>query len=137
LAATSTKDSSSSELSLVFDHADCTGKGKKEISLQLIGLVGPPDGQQNMHDALPTEVAGGARDIQAAVYGSSGIDDDLNPGGRPHTVHVGIVVRMPKVKLEAQAGPGCSAKITSTNHSVQLGAGTELILLMRSTPKQP
>ena len=137
VAATSTKDGSSSELSLTFDHADCTGKGKKEISLQLIGLIGPPDEQQNMHDALPTEVAGGGRAIQAVVNGSSGIDDNLNPGGRPHTVHPGIVVRMPKIKLEPVAGPGCSAKITSTGHSVQLGTGAELILLMKKVAVQP
>jgi hypothetical protein len=44
---------------------------------------------------------------------------------------------MPKVKLEPEAGQGCSAKITSTNHSVQLGTGTELILLMKKVAVQP
>jgi tetratricopeptide (TPR) repeat protein len=136
-AATSTKDVSSSELSLAFDHADCAGKGKKEVPLQLIGLIGPPDATGNLHDALPTEVAGGGRVIQDVVVGTNGIDDTLNPGGRPNTVHVGIVVRMPKVKLEPEAGPGCSAKISSTSHSVQLGTGSEVILLMRNTLKQP
>jgi hypothetical protein len=136
-AATSTKDASSSELSLTFDHADCTGKGKKEVQLQLIGLIGPPGGSGNLHDDLPTEVAGGGRAIQSVVVGTNGIDDILNPGGRPNTVHVGIVVRMPKVKLEPEAGPGCSAKITSSSHSVQLGTGSELILLMKKTVVQP
>jgi hypothetical protein len=136
-AATASKDASSSELSLAFDHADCTGHGKKEVPLQLIGLIGPPDASQGIHDALPTEVSGGARDIQSVVSGTNGRDDNLNPGGRPNTVHPGIVLRMPKVKLEPQAGPGCSTRITSTNRSVQLGPGSELILLMRNLPKQP
>jgi hypothetical protein len=57
-------------------------------------------------------------------------DVDLNPGGAPNTVHPGIVVNMPAVKLAPEAGPECSAKITSTNRSVTLGTGSELILTM-------
>ncbi len=71
-------------------------------------------------------------DVVNATYGVN-----MNPGGRPNTIHAGIVIRMPNVKLEPFAGQGCSAKITSTNHSIQLGTGTELVLLMRGTPKQP
>jgi tetratricopeptide (TPR) repeat protein len=134
-AAVSTKSPDSSELSLSFDHADCTGHSKQAVSLQLIGLVGPPDESKNMHDALPTQVAGGGRQIQDAVSASNGVDDNLNPGGRPNTVHPGVVIRMPKVKLEPEAGPGCSARISSTSHSLQLAPGAELILLMRSMPK--
>jgi hypothetical protein len=37
---------------------------------------------------------------------------------------------MPDVKLEPEGGPECSAKITSTNRSVTLGTGSELILTM-------
>jgi tetratricopeptide (TPR) repeat protein len=134
-AATSTKDTSSSELSLTFDHADCAGQAKKAVSMQLIGLVGPPDLSRNIQDELPAEVSGGGRQMTDVVNATNG--ENLNPGGRPNTVHVGIVLRMPKVKLEPEAGQGCSAKITSTNHSVQLGTGTELILLMKKVAVQP
>jgi hypothetical protein len=55
---------------------------------------------------------------------------ELNPGGPPHTVRPGIVVGIPKVKLEPQGGPGCSARMISTERSVQLGTGAELLLVV-------
>lgn len=129
---TSTKRPDSSELALIFDHGDCTGHMKKALTLRLIGLIAPADeSSKHMHDALPTEVAGGTRDISiTAAESVDGADEDLNPGGAPHTVHPGIVVRMPHAKLEPEGGPGCSARITSTNHNIELGAGSELILTM-------
>lgn len=136
-AASSSKDPNSSELSLVFDHADCVGHAKQEFSMRLIGLVAPPDESKNLHEMLPTEVAGGGRQISSTVAASSAggfvFDDNLNPGGPPHSVHPGIVLRMPKVKLEPQAGPGCSARISSTDRSIRLGTGAELILTFVST----
>ncbi len=131
-AATSSKNPSASELSLVFDHGDCTGHAKKELTLRLIGVVAPADqSSRHLHEELPTEVAGGARSIQTAIADLVNVDDqDLNPGGPPHTVHPGIVVNMPTVKLEPEGGPGCSARISSANRSIELGAGSELILTM-------
>lgn len=132
-SATSSKNPNTSELSLVFDHGDCTGHGKKELQLRLIGLIGPADqSSRHMHEELPSaEVSGSARTTTAAVAGLvNGADEDLNPGGAPHTVHPGIVIRMPAVKLEPEGGPGCSAKITGPDRSIQLGAGSELILTM-------
>ena len=130
MAATSTKNPDAAELSIQFDHGDCAGHSKKELPLRLIGLVGPPEESKMLHDALPTEVAGGGRQIGDAIASSSAADENLNPGGAPHTVHAGIVVRLPETKLDPQGGPGCSAKITSTRRSVQLGPGSELILTM-------
>ena len=127
-AASSSKNPNSSELGLVFDHADCEGRQKQKLALRLIGLVGPPDQSNMLHDALPTQVAGGARSISDPVSGSTGRDDNLSPGGPPHTVHPGIVVRMSKVKLEPEGGPDCSARISSSNRSIQLGPGAEVIL---------
>jgi hypothetical protein len=130
--AASSKNPNSSELGLVFDHADCTGRQKQELHMRLIGLVAPRDQSNMLHDALPTQVAGGTRQISEPVTGSTGRDDDLSPSGPPHTVHPGIVVRMPNVKLEPEGGPGCSARISSSNRTVQLGPGTELILTVQS-----
>jgi tetratricopeptide (TPR) repeat protein len=130
-AATSLKNSSESELSVSFDHGDCDGHAKKPLSLRLIGLVAPPDESRRLHDELPVEVAGGGRSISIAAQGLVNVYDlNLNPNGPPHTVHPGIVVNMPAVKLEPEGGPECSAKITSTKNSVTLGTGTELILTM-------
>jgi tetratricopeptide (TPR) repeat protein len=140
-AAASSKNPNSSELALEFDHADCKGHEKQELPLRLIGVVAPPDESLRLHDAMPTEVAGGARQIGGSrggsdtVTGTGGRDDNLNPGGPPKTVHAGIVVRMPKVKLEPEGGPGCSARFSSSDRSVQLAPGAELILtVVRANP---
>ncbi|HTW80432.1 MAG TPA: aspartyl protease family protein [Terracidiphilus sp.] len=130
-AATTLKNSSESELSVVFDHADCAGHENKPVTLRLIGLVGPPEESERLHDALPVELAGGGRSITTAVQGLVNVYDmNLNPGGPPGTVQPGVVINMPAVKLLPEGGPGCSAKITSTNHSVTVGTGSELLLSM-------
>ncbi|WP_348262500.1 hypothetical protein P8935_22215 [Telmatobacter sp. DSM 110680] len=131
-AAASSKNPNSSELALVFDHADCTGHQKQEFPLRLIALVAPPDTAAMLHDALPTQVAGGPRQMGDAVGGTTGRDDNLGSGGAPQTVHPGMVVRLPNVKLEPEGGPGCSARISSSNRTVQLAPGAELILTVTS-----
>jgi hypothetical protein len=57
-------------------------------------------------------------------------DDNLNPGGPPHTVHPGIVVGLKGIKMTPEAGPLCSTLMTSVGHSVRLDAGSEFILTM-------
>jgi hypothetical protein len=135
-AATSSKDSGS-QLGLVFDKGQCDGHAKKAISLFLIGVIGPPDQYVGLHGALPSEVSGGGRVISNAVgNGGAAQDENLDPGGAPHTVHPGIVVGMPKMKLDPNGGPDCSAKLASTDRSVRLGIGSELILTMQAPPEQ-
>jgi hypothetical protein len=51
----------------------------------------------------------------------------MNPGGPPHTIHPGFVAGIPKLKLQPLGGPGCSTKLVSTQSSLRLGPGTELI----------
>jgi Tfp pilus assembly protein PilF len=133
VTSTSARNGNGAELGLSFDHGDCDGHAKKELSLRLIGVVAPADQSRHMHEEVPTEIRGGAQSISQAVAGAglvSGADQDLNPGGPPHTIHPGIVVHMPDAKLDPSGGPGCSARITSSSRSVQLGAGSELILTM-------
>ena len=133
LSATGGKGATSSELSLAFDHADCSGHDKQPLKLRVIAVVGPPDQKHNMHQDMPTQVAGGARRIDDAVAGTNALDMELNPGGPPHTVRPGIVVGVPNLKLEPTAGPDCSDKMTSTSSRIQLGPGSELILAMTQT----
>ena len=133
LSATGGKGASSSELSLSFDHADCSGHDKQPFKLRVIAVVGPPDAKRNMHEDLPTQVAGGARRIDETVAGSNALDMQLNPGGPPHTVRPGIVVGVPNLKLEPTAGPECSDRMTSTSSKIQIVAGSELILAMTQT----
>jgi tetratricopeptide (TPR) repeat protein len=130
-AVSSSRNPDSAELGLAFDHGDCEGKSKKPLPLHLIALLPPPDvGADSLHGAVPTEVAGGTRDISVTVSNTTAYDALLSEGGAPHTVHPGVIVGMPKMKLDPVGGPGCSARITSSTRSVQLGTGAELILAL-------
>jgi len=133
ISASGGKGATSSDLSLSFDHADCSGHDKQPFKLRVIAVVGPPDYKHNMHEEMPTKVAGGARGIDDAVAGTNALDMELNPGGPPHTVHPGIVVGIPNLKLEPTAGPECSDKMTSTSSKIQLSPGSELILALTET----
>ena len=132
-SAVSQKDPSSSELSLVFDHADCEGHGKKEMPMRLIALMRSSDESTRLHDEVPLEMKGAARNITSVKAAFNGTDV-LNPGGPARTVRPGIVIGLPKMNLEVEGGPGCSARISSTDRSVQLGLGAELILVVQSAP---
>jgi hypothetical protein len=132
-AANSSKSPDASELSLIFDHGDCAGKGKKELSLRLIGVLAPASSDpHHMHEDLPSELRGGPRSVTQAINGGliNANDEDLNPGGAPHTIRPGAVINMPGVKLEPEGGPGCSARISGPIREIRLGAGSELILTM-------
>jgi hypothetical protein len=122
------KGGGTSELALVFDRGECEGHGRGGISLKVIGLVAPPDQYESLHSALPAQVAGGVRSTVSVQVGY--FDDNLNPGGPPHTIHAGIVTGYPKVKLDPVGGPACSAKFTSTEPNVRLWVGSELLLAM-------
>jgi len=135
-ASNTSKDSGASELSLVFDHGECEGRTKKALSLTVIGIVAPPDQYVGLHTAIPSEIGGGrGRDISVTAQnlGYFALDENLNPGGPPKTVHPGIVAGIPKLKLEPWGGPGCSTKFTTTGQSVRFGIGAELILTMQTS----
>lgn len=133
LSASGGKGASSSDLSLSFDHADCSGHDKQPFKLRVIAVVGPSDPKHSMHEDMPAKVAGGAHQIDDAVAGTNALDMELNPGGPPHTVHPGIVIGVPNLKLEPTAGPECSDKMTSTASKIQLAPGSELILALTET----
>ncbi len=126
-AASASKNPPSSQLSLLFDHVDCDGKGKKEMKLWLVGIIAPPDTSRHLHNEVPTEVSGGSRRISDAAANLDGYDAELNPGGPPNTVKPGAVVGFKDLKLEPTGGPSCSARLTSPNKNIELGMGTTLL----------
>jgi hypothetical protein len=130
---------SPSEISLAFDRADCNHHDQQPLKLRVIAIVGPPGESHHMHEDMPAEVSGGVRQIGQAVFATSALDEDLNPGGAPHTIHPGIVVGIKDLKLEPTAGPECSDKITTDGNRIQLASGSELILAMtvNRTIKRP
>jgi tetratricopeptide (TPR) repeat protein len=133
LAATASKGSDGSQLAVVFDHGDCSGHPKQELSLRIIGVAGGEKPYDAVHNAMPTKVAGGARAISdtAAAMGVAP-DNNMAPGVAPKIVHPGVVAGVPHLKLIPEGGPQCSAMLTSEEHSVHLGTGTEFILTMQS-----
>jgi hypothetical protein len=130
MSATTTKTSPAAELSLVFDYADCKGHSKQKLDMRAVAVLAPPDTLRRMHDDQPTKVAGGARKITDNIEAANGLDAKLNPGGTPHTVRPGSAVGLPKIKLEPQGGPECSAKLTSTDKSVQLEQDVTFLLVI-------
>jgi hypothetical protein len=138
-AAFASKNPKSSELGLVFDHADCTGNQKQQLHLRLVGLVAPPDHTVMEHDVLPSQVRGGVQTLPSTSR--RGVDDNLDPAIYPQTVQPGLVVRMPKVKLDPEGAPECSARISSSNRDLRVAPGAELILtvetLTQASPATP
>lgn len=132
VSSTVSKDPAGSELSLSFDHADCSGHDKKPVQFRLIGVVGPPDEGRHLHDATPAEVSGAAKGISAAASANP-TDLELNPSDPSHTVQPGIVVGIPRVKLEPNGGPDCSDRLTSPDQKIQLAPGSEFILTVTET----
>ena len=133
LAATASKNPGGSELAVVFDHGDCSGRPKQELSLRIIGVVRRDTDYQAVHNAMPTEVRGGARAISdtAASMGAES-DDDTNG---PKSIHTGAVVGVPHLKLVPEGGPQCSAMLTSEEPSIRLGSDAEFILTMQAKPE--
>jgi tetratricopeptide (TPR) repeat protein len=123
-ASSSTKNPGSSELAVVFDHADCVGHANQPINLRLIGVIAPNGGQDTSHEVVPTEVSGGARSITTTSASTNGYDANLT---LPVTIHPGVVLGVPKTRLEPQGGPGCSSRLSGANRSIQLEPGTELL----------
>lgn len=133
ITAASSKDGGSSELGVVFDHADCTGHRKQEVRLRLIGLIAPPERGTMLHDVLPSEVAGGVRQLPSTSQ--DGIDGSLKAELFPSTIHPGLVMHMPKVTLEPEGSPDCSARISRDGGAVEVTPGTALILTMERMTK--
>ncbi len=136
LAASASKSSGAAELAVVFDHGDCSGHPKQELSLRIIGVAGgDTDAYNAVHNSTPTEIRGGGRDISvtAAAQGLAA-DDSTNPGVAPRAIHPGLVAGIKHLKLIPEGGPQCSAMLTSEEHSVHLGTGSEFIMTMESLP---
>jgi hypothetical protein len=127
-SASASKNPSASELSLQFDRADCNGHSKQPLKLVLMGIVAPPDDSRNLHDAVPTELRGGSRQISDAAANMNAYDAQLSAGGPAHTVKPGAVVGLKNVTLDPRGGPTCSSRLTSTSKNIELQSGTILIL---------
>lgn len=130
-AVSSSRKPDAAELALVFDRGDCEAQAKKPLSLHLIAVLAPPDENPSaLHGSLPVQVAGGGRRISDAAAMMDGYDPRLSHGGKPFMVHPGAVIGLPELQLDPVGGPACSARISSTKRSVQLGTNTELILAL-------
>jgi hypothetical protein len=133
LAATASKSPGGSELAIAFDHGDCSGRPKQQLSLRIVGVVGSDTAYSGVHNAVPTEVHGGARSISTTAA-SMGAESDADMNG-PNLIHTGAVVGAPHLKLVPEGGPQCSALLTSEQPSVHLGTDMKFVLTMQSLPE--
>jgi tetratricopeptide (TPR) repeat protein len=132
VAASAQKNSGAAELAVVFDHGDCVSHPKQELLLRVISLEGD-ETSSAVHNAMPTQVRGGARAISdtASSMGSY-LDEDMRSG---RVVHPGEVTGLKHLKLIPEGGPQCSAMLTSEERSVNLDSGTEFIMTMQALPE--
>lgn len=135
MSSTTTKTGGTAELSLLFNSADCNGHAKQPVDLRVVAVLAPIDELNRMHDDAPTKIAGGGRKMADNVDATGGLDAKLNPGGTPHTVRPGTALGLPKIKLATQGGPECSAKLTSTDKSVQLEQDATFLLVIHVAAK--
>ena len=136
-AAVAPKGSGEAQLGLVFDHADCTEKDRKELPLKLISVVAPPGEFKGLHTAIPTAIGGGqGRQIQNTVATQDFSDDEnLNPEISPPVVHEGSVRGLPDLALKPNAGPSCSALLTKSDRMLRLSPQTRfMVVLLQDAP---
>lgn len=117
-------------LGVVFDRAECFGRGKQEMPLRLVSVRAGPGAYNNIDQSMPTAVlSGGGRQIGDAVSSAQEEDDlDNNPEAKLRSVKTGSVNGLPAVGLET-AGPACSAVLTGAGGTLRLGAGTRWLLV--------
>lgn len=133
LTATSAQHGAPSQLAVVFDHGNCSGHPRQELALRVIGVAGGDSRYEALHNAIPTEVRGGGRNISSTVASMGAQQDDkLNGSAGPETVHLGMVSGLPRLKLTPEGGLQCSVLLTSTERTVHLGTDTEFIMTMQS-----
>jgi tetratricopeptide (TPR) repeat protein len=133
-AVSSSKNPDEAQLAVVFDHADCVNHPRQPLSLELIGLVGPPGAASGLHEVIPSEVAGGVRSVSDTIAATNGYDPSLGVDNLPKTVRPGLIVDIPKLTLDPEGGPGCSSKISSKSRSVELATSARLIFLVPGPP---
>jgi len=131
-SATTGQGSNASELSLSFDHDDCDSRNKKGMPLRLIALLGPSENVMRIHEEIPLEMRAAKRNINDAVKVEGTALDKFSLDRPPRTLQPGTVMGIPKLKLEVEGGPGCSARISSTDRSVLLTRGMEFIFVVES-----
>ena len=138
-AAVAPKVPGEAQLGLVFDHADCTDKDRKELPLKLISVVAPPGEFKGLHTAIPTAIGGGqGRQIQNTVATQDFSDDEnLNPETSPPIVHEGSVRGLPDLSLKTTAGPSCSALLTKSDRMLRLGPQTKFVVVLLQNAPAP
>ena len=139
-AASASKDPQGrAQLALAFDQADCFGGEKKTLPLKILSVVAAPGEFVGIHTAMPVAIGGGrTRSVGDAVSsqdGTMGDEENLNPEKIPGIVHPGTVRGLPKLELQSDGGPGCSALLTTAERSLHLGPQTKFVIVLQDVVK--
>lgn len=126
-AASSSKNPNASELALAFDAVDCLKHEHQLMKLVVVGMIAAPDDQTRGHNAAPTELTGGSRQISETAASTNGYDANLSAALPPY-VQPGYMAGFRNLRLDPQGGPQCSSRLVSTERSIVLPPGTVFLL---------
>ncbi len=131
-AAVRAKNAGQMQLGIVFQRAECDGKGRKELPLKLIGIVAAPAAFVGLHTQMPVSIGGGlGRQISDSPGQlQNGDDININPEQSPQVVQTGSVRGVPALQLQPVGGPSCSALLTSSNGLLRLGPQTKFLVVL-------
>lgn len=123
------KTDKTSSMTLVFDAADCLKKGKVQLPMMVVEIIGMnSDANQPLQGAMPQEVRGGSRQISQVDSRVAQQSADANLPAAPATVDPGLVQRIPNVKLTLASTPDGASKLTGSDGNIRLVPGVTLIL---------
>lgn len=126
-ASSSSKNPNASELALAFEAADCLKHEHQPLKLVLVGMIAAPDDNSRGHNAAPTELQGGSRQISDTAASTNGYDANLN-AALPTWVQPGYMAGFRNLRLDPQGGPQCSSRLVSTERNISLPPGTVLLI---------
>ncbi len=126
-ASSSSKDPNASELAIAFDAADCLKREHQPLRLVVVGMIAAPDDGSRGHNAAPTELQGGSRQISDTAASTNGYDANLS-AALPTWVQPGYMAGFRNLRLDPQGGPQCSSRLVSTDRSIALPVGTVFLL---------
>jgi hypothetical protein len=123
-----------SQLSVLFDTAECGKKDMRPLSLTLAALTAPDlrkdadnSKYQSLGDAPGVALQGGMRNLSAAAF--SVYNQPYRAPQLPKTVLPGQVVGIDGLKIAMGAGPEGSTTLSASRRNVRLETGSILVLV--------
>jgi hypothetical protein len=122
-----------SEIGITFDSGQCGGQEMKPLSLTIAAVLAPyppsysdSEEMQPLNSAIGLGLNGGMRSLNQAA---ATVNAAPRRAEAPRSVRTGTVVGIPHIAISVGQPPDGASILRSTSSDVQLGAGTQLVLL--------